>query len=127
MNREPTGNTCGDIDGIIAGINSAIEFCDQGSEPEIEDLIDALHDIEHGLYGLEDSLEQLRTANGKLRDWGHEEAKEVDRLEEELSETKGREDQLEGSVEQLKDEVKCLDDEINDLRNEVVAVQEMAA
>ena len=124
MNREPTGNTCGDIDGIISSINNAIGLCDQGSDPEIEDLIDALHDIDHGLYGLEDLLEQLRTANSTLRDWGNEEAKEVDRLEDELSDATIEIDALRTELEDEQSKVYDLKEDMVFMEDQIVELNE---
>ena len=87
MNREPTGNTCGDIDAIIRTMNKVLELSDYVPD-DPDDFAVQMNDINDEISGGESSLEDLRTANSKLREWGNDEAKEVDRLEEEIIDLK---------------------------------------
>ena len=63
--REPVKETCPAIDEVQRRIKLAFE---------------AIEDAFNKIEGLENELEDLRAANEALRDWGREEAQEVDRL-----------------------------------------------
>lgn len=96
----PVGNTCGDIDKVIDAIkesqksNDAINsyigelqsFGEYTTRQEWlqESIADEVSNIDHYLWRLEDELEELRSANSALRDWGEELASECEELEKEL-------------------------------------------
>lgn len=61
---------CSAIDeilGCIKWISDALWKVDKLDEEELRDLAD---DIDHKLYGLDDKLEDLRSACGGIREWG---------------------------------------------------------
>ena len=67
--REPVKYTCPDIDRVLSKIEDAKTI-----------LVDAISILK----GLDRELENLRSDNDALRDWGAYEANRVDELEEEL-------------------------------------------
>lgn len=84
--REPVRETCPAIDEVQRRIKLAFEA--------IQEAFDTIE-------GLEEELEDLRAANGALRDWGREEAEEVDRLT-------GAIESLTEANDRMADEVKYL-------------------
>jgi predicted nuclease with TOPRIM domain len=93
----PVKHTCPDIDKVIASIKSAMKLAnDKRNELEKDDpMDDTLWGIYHELDGLERSLEDLRSDNAALRDWGHKLQDEVDKLE-------GKVYDLEQEIEEVK-------------------------
>jgi hypothetical protein len=83
--REPVPHTCPDIDKVQKAIERSEKLCrhDNARDDE-ESLRSRLDDIAYELYGLIGELEKLRKANASLREWGTEEAGEVDALHDEL-------------------------------------------
>ncbi len=100
----PVGNTCPDIDRVIDAIKesqksiSAIighigelqSFDGYTTRQEwlLETMADESSTIDNELWRLEDELEELRSANSALRDWGEELVSECEELEKELENTK---------------------------------------
>ena len=80
--REPVGATCPYIDEVIAFL---------GDNPEAIEL-----------------MEKIRAMNGKLRDWGNEDANRVDELEGEISDKDKEINNLQRDIENLNDEIKEL-------------------
>jgi len=83
--REPINHTCPDIDKLIKGIDEITKLT-KGYESieDISDLKDILNDIESILWNYDRELEALRNSNDVLRNWGINEAEEVDKLENKL-------------------------------------------
>ena len=67
--REPVKHTCPDIDSVLSQIEEAKSM-----------MLDAISLLSR----LDRELENLRSSNDLLRDWGANEADRVDELEEEL-------------------------------------------
>lgn len=70
-NREPIQNTCPSIDEVIKKLDQIKSWA---------------NDILYYCDLAESEIEELRQANGDLRDWGNDEAKRVDDLEEKINE-----------------------------------------
>lgn len=70
--------TCPTIDSIIKSINTAIKNAEYGIKKE--DLT-SFTDVISELEGLESMLEDVRSANSTLRDWGEEQYQKVNDLE----------------------------------------------
>ncbi len=108
--REPTGNTCPDINSVISGIIDSMKICksvdERNTKEELLNFFDSIHD---NLYYLEDTLESLRSANLSLREWGTTEA--------------GRVDELEGEIEDLGYSISTLEERCRDLENENYELQ----
>jgi chromosome segregation ATPase len=85
---EPVRHTCPDIDRIIKSLKDAMEECKNTDEIDGNYIINELR-------GLESDLEDLRTSNSKLRDWGNA-------LVDDLEEQDTRIEELENENETLK-------------------------
>lgn len=70
--NEPVGNTCPDIDYVIDSINAAITYINSPSDPEGYTYEDRCEDVKGALWDLEKKMEELRSANSALRDWGNQ-------------------------------------------------------
>jgi chaperonin cofactor prefoldin len=81
--REPIGNTCPQIDEVMKKLDQIKSWC---------------NDIYRYCESAESEMEDLRTANSTLREWGIDEANQVDVMEEQISD-------LEYQIEELKKEL----------------------
>lgn len=92
MRNDYTGvpHTCPKIDEVIGFINSLVDW--DGEET-------------HTQQELVDLMEAIRDANGKLRDFGNDKAKEVDELENELENKQREVDYLKTTIGELEDEL----------------------
>lgn len=97
--RGPVGWTCPKIDSVIAAIEAALR------DPEDDG---ALHDC-IGKHGL---LEQIRSANDELRNWG--------------AEQEDRADELELEVESLRKQLENAEDEVLSLKQELREMEAIA-
>lgn len=84
--REPIKHTCPDIDKYIKWIKQAIYKERDLKNMDENDLLDVAKSMSSELESCIDYLEELRSSNGTLRDWGIAEAEEVDRLESRVEE-----------------------------------------
>lgn len=125
----PVGNTCPDIDSVITGIKESLK-CYNNSVSYIEDLLDSeisswqldkienvkseLDDIESYLWGLEGTMEDLRSANRHLREWGEDK----ESLEEENSNLFIRIDELEYDLGVSEERCRDLENENEELQNQ---------
>lgn len=114
-NREPIGNTCKTIDKYIKSINAATYRHLEDLEPST--LLEYAQEMSSELDNCENYLEDMRSANATLRDWGCEEANQVDYLEGKLS-------YLESEVDNLQDEIKSLKKEVDRLEGKVDSLEE---
>lgn len=92
----PVKHTCPDIDRAIKQVNSAIKSAYDGQkrhEKRTDDWYD-YHEIVSDLEGLEGALEDLRSANTFLREWG-------EGLTDELESSANYINELETKLEQL--------------------------
>lgn len=110
----PVKHTCPDIDKVIGRIQSALNAADKGKDiterktPEWY-LFDEITDH---LYRMEDSLEELRTANGALRDWGYD-------LEREIKEAENNQANTEKELQKAESDRRDLELEIADFKKEL--------
>lgn len=87
--RAPVGNTCPNIDQCIRWLKISKDNIEVALNTlyNCEDIpriaIDAL-DEAHKYCDIEKELEELRSANSALRDWGYELASELEDLKREL-------------------------------------------
>lgn len=110
--KAPVGQTCPDIDkaiGIveecISSLGDAVKYIGRMSEPDgdlafdIENVASSLGDLLPKRWDYRDNktgfFEEMRTANGALRDWGNDRQQEVEYLEEENEKLKRKIDELE--------------------------------
>lgn len=112
---EPVKNTCPAIDRIISTITTIckqMESCNDEDKKStlLESINDWKCDLESIGVGKWSELEDLRSANAALRDWGNEMYNDAERLEIER-------DEFERKYEDEKERVSELKDEIEDLKN----------
>jgi hypothetical protein len=82
-NREPIGHTCPDIDKYIKEIKWQIVKDRELQNMDERELYDTASSMSSQLEYCIGYLEELRSSNGKLRQWAIEEAERVDTLETE--------------------------------------------
>jgi predicted nuclease with TOPRIM domain len=80
-NREPIKHTCPDIDKYIKWIKMEIVKERDLKNMDEKELFDAASSMSSKLEECIDQLEELRKSNDTLRQWGIEEARNVDDLE----------------------------------------------
>jgi predicted nuclease with TOPRIM domain len=95
----PVQHTCPDIDKYIKSIKFALI-----SEREIDrlnedDLRSLACDMSAELERCIDYLEELRSSNGELRDWGHDLVSDLDDQDKEINRLTNRVDQLEEYIQ----------------------------
>lgn len=103
MRNDCTGvpHTYPKIDEVISFINSLVEWDGEETHTQQE------------LVGL---MEAIRDANGKLRDFGNEKAKEADWLENELNNKKREVDSLTDEIDHLNTTIGELEDELAEVK-----------
>ena len=106
--RAPVGHTCPDINIVIRSIRSALNDCKGGKNlaERDSDFYTLFDSIESELWGVEDQMEELRTCNSKLRDWGEESEEKANSLENQVS-------SLEERISQLTDEISYLNNKLS--------------
>jgi chromosome segregation ATPase len=106
---EPVAYTCGDINelkNILTTISEEMNRVRAKLDDENTDLSDILFHWENSLKRIRDfELEDLRKANGALRDWGSELYDEAETLEEERDELSKKCAKLESTIEDLNNEL----------------------
>ena len=80
-NREPIKHTCPDIDKYIKWIKMEIVKDRDLKNMDEKELFDVASSMSYKLEECIDHLEELRKSNDTLRQWGIEEARNVDDLE----------------------------------------------
>ncbi|CAH2910736.1 MAG: hypothetical protein CPSOU_1842 [uncultured Paraburkholderia sp.] len=86
------GHTCPDIDAIIATLSGVADrlsaIADQLDCPALTDLVEDLHtqsaNVQQVFDGRRSPLEELRSANETLRNWGNKECERADDAEAEV-------------------------------------------
>ncbi len=94
----PVGHTCPMIDEVISAINS-VDW-GEGNYWDAHRVIDI--------------MENIRSANGQLRDWGNDECRLRSELEEELEEVKKENSKYLEQIEDLKDTIKSLESKLEE-------------
>jgi hypothetical protein len=84
----PVRNTCPDIDSVIKSIKEAMTMVQDADDLTLNQISDAFSAVYYLLDGLENQLEDLRSDNSLLRNWGLELEERVEELENELWELK---------------------------------------
>lgn len=88
--KSPVGNTCGMIDDVISYLNSMNE--EPLTQGEIKTCIDL--------------LEEIRSHNVKLREWGNEEYERAEEIQSELDEKTDFAEKMETLASELEEELK---------------------
>ena len=84
----PIKHTCPDIDKVIKRLNELRVNVNDTIKKIESSLDDMLNEIDGELSHVEDSLEELRSDNSALRDWGYQSEGKVNELEERVSDLK---------------------------------------
>lgn len=100
----PIGHTCPLIDDVKSGVDNAIQVLEdirrEVSLPErftVDEEISGLHDVQH-------DMEQLRTANAALREYGEAMEEERDRQENRATQSEDDLHELQDRLDELKSE-----------------------
>ena len=89
-NREPIKHTCPDIDKYIKWIKMEIVKDRDLKNMDEKELFDVASSMSYKLEECIDYLEELRKSNDTLRQWGIEEARNVDDLEAKVYELESK-------------------------------------
>jgi chromosome segregation ATPase len=108
--QAPVEHTCPIIDRVKRSIKDAKSLC-KSRINNIDDAISILSDIVSEL-DLDSDLEEIRSANSALRDWGYDKCKEVDECNNEISD-------LLDEIESLKTQLQENNEEINELQIQI--------
>jgi len=112
--------TCPDINKIIDIVLSAIESAENGKESnELEYVYDCFNDIINGLSNIENMMEDLRSDNSELRDYGSEQAYIVDEKEKEIDILTEEKQSLYYQLNESEIRIKELENEIYNLKKEL--------
>ena len=112
--HSPVPHTCPLINEVISFIGSVEGPSDQD---EVEDFINSQIDAEK-------TMEKIRAANGKLREWGNEMCNEMDEARDEVDDLKKDLDTHERTIEALREEVKSLEREVESFGSKVVELED---
>ena len=98
--RAPVGNTCPDIDSIIAVLEGVADRLDEvAGKTEDTDAADEIEtqamNLRELFNGRRSALEELRSGNDQLRRWGNAETERADNAEEEAKALQRQIDELE--------------------------------
>jgi len=109
---DPTGisQTCPLIDEVICFLNN-IEW-DEGEE-----------DLDNDSTRMVQVLEMIRTANTKLREFGHEQYERANEYEKDLERANSRIDELEKESKYYEKKIDSLEDAISDLETQLIEQQ----
>lgn len=115
--REPVKNTCPKIDSILSRITVAQSECyyikdNTKNSPDFSDYVDEFVTIHSELEYAKSDIEDVREANYKLRNWGKEQAEEVDNLEDSIDELKSEKDDLEATIHNLNETISQLTNDL---------------
>ena len=101
----PVGNTCPDIDAIISTLSGVAdrleEVAGQIDSPalsaQVDDLETQAANLRQIFEGRSSPLEELRSANESLRNWGNKECARADDVEQEIKELRDEIRELEST------------------------------
>jgi len=105
----PIDNTCPKIDSVISFI--------KGIGWNLEDEDELLLSKES--KAIIEVLEEIRTANSTLREWGNQEFQEKEYFEKERDEMEGKIKDLEKEIKSLEDDLNATTDAYNDCMDEL--------
>ena len=107
-NNAPISNTCPAIDSAINALKEIESIVGRAcSDLDFSALENEVSDL---CSSVESTFEELRDANGKLREWGERETEKAEEHENKISE-------LESQISDLEIKIDELDSEIYDLNN----------
>lgn len=119
--REPVGQTCPIIDeakdcvSLLYDITSSYD--DKFQECDI-------NVIDFNLRRIKTILEELRSANSSLRDWGNNWVDKANEFEREIDTLKDDIDDYESGIDLLKDNINSLEDDIKDYKSKIDSLED---
>ena len=102
----PIGHTCPKIDSVISQIHALYMSSEEMSKQEYS-------------Y-FEKLMEEIRTANSTLREWGNEQCEKAEEFEKDYDNSQREISDLKNEVESLKSEVKQLEKDLSETEKYVV-------
>ena len=99
----PIGHTCPKIDTVISFLDGI--DCEEIHPNDIKTIINV--------------MEEIRSANSTLRDWGNDLCRQVDELQGEVDDEIRRNDKLQDEISDLKSEIKDLQLELSDAVSQI--------
>ena len=106
--REPIGHACPDIDDIVEKAKEIQSMC---KSPEDDDHEFNYRCILYLTLDIISQIEDLRSSNSTLREWGNE-------INDELEEAEAENDKLHQKIEELVEDIIDLNYQINELEEE---------
>lgn len=103
--REPIRHTCPDIDVIVEQAKEIKSICKSPDDSEHEFNYRCISDLASDIIS---QIEDLRSSNSTLRDWGNDINDELERVEKERDDLQQMAWNLEDDISNLKHEVKEL-------------------
>jgi len=114
---EPVKQTCPDINRIQKTINEIISNFDSFKEEDnVDDFLDSMKDASCELKDIYNTLEELRSANSALRDWGYELTSIVEGIEREKDDEI---EELSNTISEKEREIEDLEYLIEELQNQI--------
>lgn len=124
--KEPK-QTCPMIDDLIRELRDLEQRLKQ--EEPYEDILDYFFS-KKGLYSwtstkgvLVDAIEDIRSANSEIREWGSHWEKEAEKLQEELETAEERIRELENELDSSFSEIDCLKEELSSLESDITGYE----
>ena len=105
----PIGHTCPIIDSVIGKMESAKNEADYISKHPEEDSIEEANTILGELIDAIKEIEDVRSANSELRDWGNEEYNRAEEAEGERDEAIKDKEYLQEEIDELKAKIEELE------------------
>jgi len=103
----PVGNTCPEIDSIISLIRNMDNY-NINEESELKDL-------NSDIRSCEILLEEIRSANSELREWGNDLHRDKEDLENENYKLQDQVSDLENTILDLQEDIKNLESELKEI------------
>ena len=109
----PIGHTCPIIDNVISRMESSKEEADYISLHPEEDSSEEANTISNEIKIAILEIEDVRSANSELRDWGNEEYSRAEEAEKERDEAIRDKEYLQEEIDELKAEIKELENQLS--------------
>ena len=106
--REPIGHTCPDIDVIVEKAKEMQSMCKSPEDDDHEYNYRCISDLASEIIS---QIEDLRSSNSTLREWGND-------INNELEDAEAENDKLQQKIEELVEEIIDLNYQINELEEE---------
>lgn len=112
--NEPVKNTCPDINNLQKTIKDIINDFESFKETDdTSDFLDSMGNASWELKSVYDTLEELRSANSALRDWGHELTSLAEQME---SEKDSEIEELQNEISDKETKIESLEEEVDTLK-----------